>query len=68
MSMFLNADELAELTGRKVKSKQIEALRRMGVPFRVNAVGKPVVATSVIEGSRVPPPAPAKVWEMPRRG
>lgn len=70
MSMFLNADELAELTGRKVKSKQIEALRRMGVPFRVNAVGKPVVATSVIEGSKAPAPAPApaKVWEMPRRG
>lgn len=49
-NMFLNADELAELTGRKVKSKQIEALRRIGVPFRVNALGKPVVTRVAIEG------------------
>jgi hypothetical protein len=41
--MFLNQEELATLTGRKMKSKQIEALRRMGLLFHVNAVGKPVV-------------------------
>lgn len=30
---FLSADELVVLTGRKIKSKQVETLRRMGVPF-----------------------------------
>ncbi|MDA0573251.1 MULTISPECIES: DUF4224 domain-containing protein [Burkholderia] len=48
--MFLSPLELALLTGRKVKSKQVEALRRMGVPFFVNACGRAVVARSAIEG------------------
>ncbi|MCA8034057.1 DUF4224 domain-containing protein [Burkholderia arboris] len=48
--MFLSPIELAILTGRKTKSKQIEALRRMGVPFLVNACGRAVVARSTIEG------------------
>jgi hypothetical protein len=50
MSMFLTPDELAELTGRKIKSKQIEALRRMGLPFHVNATGKPVVPSWAAQG------------------
>lgn len=67
MSMFLNLEELTELTGRKLKSKQIEALIRMGVPFRVNAVGRPVVATAAIEGARPPPPAATEPqWKMPK--
>lgn len=65
MAMFLTAEELAELTGRKIKSKQIEALRRMGLPFHVNAVGKPVVPASAIEGRKQPPP-PKPVWQMPK--
>lgn len=66
-AMFLSLDELAELTGRKIKSKQIEALRRMGVPFRVNAVGRPVVAAAAIEGARMPPPSQIEpIWEMPK--
>ncbi|WP_423378171.1 DUF4224 domain-containing protein [Burkholderia sp. LMG 32019] len=48
--MFLSPLELAVLTGRKIKSKQVEALRRMGVPFFVNACGRAVVARSAIEG------------------
>jgi hypothetical protein len=48
--MFLNREELAILTGRKTKSRQIEALRRMGVPFYVNAMNQPVVARTAIEG------------------
>jgi Domain of unknown function (DUF4224) len=47
---FLCSQELVVLTGRKVKSKQIDALRRMGVVFFVNALGKPVVARSAVEG------------------
>lgn len=33
MSMFLSSQDISELTGRKTKSKQIEALIRMGLPF-----------------------------------
>ena len=50
--MFLTSDEVGELTGRKFKSKQIEQLRRMAVPFWVNALGAPVVPRWVIEGKR----------------
>lgn len=50
VDMFLSPVELAVLTGRKVKSKQVEALRRMGVPFFVNACGRAVVTRAVIEG------------------
>lgn len=57
---FLSQDELETLTGRKNKSKQIEALRRMGIVFFVNACGRAVVARSVIEGGRATPVA--KGW------
>ncbi|NTZ84445.1 DUF4224 domain-containing protein [Burkholderia metallica] len=50
---FLSPMELVVLTGRKVKSKQVEALRRMGLPFFVNACGRAVVARSAIEGRSV---------------
>jgi hypothetical protein len=46
---FLSADELIVLTGRKVKSKQVESLRKMGLPFFVNACGRPVVTRSAVE-------------------
>ncbi len=65
MSTFLPAEDLAILTGRKMKSKQIEALRRMGVAFFVNACGKPVVAQVAVEGGRSKNAVKAKTWEMP---
>lgn len=61
--MFLSAEDIAELTGRPQKSKQIEALRKMCIPFYVNAVGKPVVARAVVEGRRESAPKPEKKWE-----
>jgi hypothetical protein len=64
--MFLNQEELTTLTGRKIKSKQIEALRRMGLPFHVNAVGKPVVARVAIEGRREKAEPAAPVWRVPK--
>lgn len=64
--MFLNLEELVTWTGRKMKSKQIEALRRMGLPFHVNAVGKPVVARVAIEGWRDAAETP-KAWKPPAR-
>ncbi|WP_194720778.1 DUF4224 domain-containing protein [Noviherbaspirillum malthae] len=64
---FLDENELAEFTGRKFKSKQIEALRKMGIAFFVNAVGKPVVTRSAIEGKKEQIQHQPK-WEMPRHG
>lgn len=65
MDTFLTADAVVRLTGRRRKSKQIEALRTMGLPFWVNAIGEPVIAIAAVEGRK---PAPQeKVWVMPRR-
>lgn len=65
-SMFLERDELAKLTGRKMKSKQIEALRLMGIVFFVNACGHPIVARSTIEGRQSEEMPPNPRWVMPR--
>lgn len=50
--MFLNHDEIAMLTGRKIKRLQIQQLLKMNIPHFVNACGFPVVPKSVIEGSK----------------
>jgi hypothetical protein len=55
MNTFLDAGEVERLTARKNKSKQIQQLRIMGVVFRVNATGHPVVTRSAIEGGKEPP-------------
>lgn len=49
MSIFLEPDDVAILTGRKFKSDQVEQLRVMGIPFYVNAQGRPVVTKSALE-------------------
>lgn len=64
--MFLSQDEIVILTGRPQKSKQIEQLRRMGVPFYVNALGRPIVARAIIEGRRETVPKPEKKSGSPR--
>lgn len=53
MSTFLDADEVAILTGRKMKTRQIEALRKMAIPFFVNALGYAVVARSAVDRAPV---------------
>jgi len=65
MSMFLTVQDLSELTGRKMKSKQIEALKKMGLPFWINAIGEPVVTVAAVEGRMEP--QREKAWVMPRR-
>ena len=50
--MFLSDEELVKLTGRKQKALQIAALRRMGVAFRVNDAGRPVVTRAAVEGGK----------------
>jgi hypothetical protein len=61
IEMFLDANQLQQLTGRKAKSLQIEWLRQQGIPFRINATGHPVVTCATVEGKREQP-APAKGW------
>ena len=61
---FLSIDDICALTGRKMKTKQIEALRKMGLPFWVNAIGRPVVAVAAVEGRKEAPRE--KTWVMPR--
>lgn len=64
---FLSRDDVRLLTGRAQRNPQIEALRRMGVPFFVNATGWAIVARTAVEG-RTPSPAatePKKPW-VPR--
>lgn len=55
MSAFLEDADIAKLTGRKMKSLQIVALRKMGIVFRVNATGHPVVTWSAVEGRKEEP-------------
>lgn len=57
MNMFLNSEELADLTdirtgkdGRTREQRQIDALKRMKIPFLVSAIGRPKVARATIEG------------------
>lgn len=64
MNTFLTSDEVATLTGRKLKSKQIEALRKMALPFFVNASGRPVVTAAAVHGTKAEPEK--KQWELPR--
>lgn len=63
--IFLSSEELAVLTGHKLKSYQIEALRGMGIPFFVNAIGRPVVARSAIEGGGKAQAKPKPKWNSP---
>lgn len=64
--LFLSDEELQQLTGRKMKSKQIAWLRSEGLPFRVNAIGYPVVTRAAVLGETNAQPAPPKRGWMPR--
>lgn len=59
---FLTPDELATLTGRRQRARQIQQLRAMGVAFYVNALGWPVVARRIVEGGPATP-APKASWQ-----
>jgi hypothetical protein len=43
MTTWLTPEEVAELTSKKRWPAQCRALATMGVPFRPNAVGRPLV-------------------------
>ncbi len=50
--IFLEPEEIRTLTGWAQKRKQVEQLRKMGIPFFVNAAGHPIVSKAAVEGSR----------------
>jgi biotin operon repressor len=52
MSLFLTPQELRDLTGFSIKAKQIEQLRRQGIPFFVNGHGRPVVTVAAVKGEK----------------
>lgn len=49
MSMFLNADEVAELTGRKRTADQLKWLLLRGWQHEINAAGRPIILRSYAE-------------------
>ena len=48
---ILSKDALEKLTGWKQAKKQIEQLRKQGIPFYINCRNKPVVLSSVLTGN-----------------
>lgn len=60
---FIATDDVSLLTGYRQKSRQIDQLRKMGVPFRINARGIPVVARSAVDGVRPVPGTEIPAWE-----
>lgn len=48
--MFLTPEEIHDLTGYRQPARQIEMLKKQGIPFHVNAAGHPKVARAIIEG------------------
>lgn len=51
---WLTPEEVAELTDKRRWSAQCRALAAMGVPFRPNAVGRPLVERAAVLSSQAP--------------
>ncbi|MFM0210399.1 DUF4224 domain-containing protein [Paraburkholderia sediminicola] len=47
--MFLSVDELVELTGRRQRESQAQALRMMGIEHKMRADGRLVVSRRHVE-------------------
>lgn len=50
--IFLDPEDVRVLTGKAQKAKQVQQLRKMGVPFFVNASGHPIVTCAAVEGNQ----------------
>lgn len=48
--IFLGKDDIKILTGLHRKSAQVAWFRQSGIPFFINASGRPVVTRAAIEG------------------
>ncbi len=60
---FLTDSEIAQLTGLKRKTAQVNWLRQSGIPFRVNAAGRPVICRSALDGGNRTPISSASEWK-----
>lgn len=58
---WLSPEDVAELTAKKRWAAQCRALAEMGVPFKPNAVGRPLVERAAVCSS----PAKAKAKRGP---
>lgn len=58
--LFLTSEELRELTGYAIKARQIAQLRIMGIAFRINGCGRPVVTRAAVEGTAIEQRIPAR--------
>lgn len=58
----MSNEDVAILTGKKLKSGQVDVLRRMGILFYVNAAGQPVVPRSSVEHHLHSSPPPDQPW------
>lgn len=74
MTTFLSAEEMAELTGiktgRRINGKtvrreqlQSEWLRSAGIPFYINARGRPIVVRENMTGRAAPAEQPRSAWQ-----
>lgn len=59
MNLFLTDEEIRELTGRAHRGRQIAWLRTSGIPFHVNAAGRPIVARAHFMPQA---PTPSPTW------
>ncbi|WP_183707112.1 DUF4224 domain-containing protein [Paraburkholderia tropica] len=48
-SLFLTQDEMVELTGRRQRASQVQALRSMGIEHKVRADGRVLVLRKHVE-------------------
>ena len=61
--MFLTADELVTLTGRKRASRQIEEITAINIYFLGDRLRNPVLAYVGGEGPRETKAKPGRKWE-----
>ncbi|MCL2076302.1 MAG: DUF4224 domain-containing protein [Betaproteobacteria bacterium] len=62
MIEFMTRENIAALTGRRSRARQIIALRNMGIQFYINDRGYPVVPETAITGAKPAAPEPQK-WQ-----
>lgn len=67
--LWLDPESVEALTGRKRYRAQCRALAKMGIAFRPNAIGRPLVELRAVVSS--PAPAPKKAgpnWDALKHG
>lgn len=65
-ALFLTREEVAELTGAKLKRRQVAVLQRNGIRHTINAAGWPMVTRAAIEGGAQSAEVQPMAWK-PRK-